>query len=93
LIEKVNNNNSNSKNDDLDSLRFNWCLFRNDVLYFGNYDHPGGNRFFEKVRGREVSRFIYGVQGIESDPHFDIVHTHKTVFINALWFFKVGEIR
>ena len=57
LLRKVNCD----EDTDIDSLGFNWCIFRNDILYFGNYDHPGGNRFFEAVKGREVSRFIYGI--------------------------------
>lgn len=86
------NSNDDMYNDDALN-RFNWCIFRNDILYLGSYDHPGSNYFFEAVRGREVSRFIYGIQGLEIDPNFEIIHDHKTIFVNALWFFKVGEIR
>ena len=55
------------KTEDLDIYSKNYCVF-NDYVYSLNEvysNHPGGYQIISNVRGREIDRFIYGMEGIE----------------------------
>jgi Cytochrome b5-like Heme/Steroid binding domain len=44
-----------------------WVIFNNKVYDVTNFAHPGGAYIFEHVKGRDVSRFLYGGYGLELD--------------------------
>jgi NAD(P)H-flavin reductase len=42
-------------------------IFKNGVYNLTNYSHPGGDWRFREANWSEVSRYLFGISGIESD--------------------------
>jgi len=43
-----------------------WVLLNNSIINLTGLVHPGGQFIWQAVKGREVSRFIYGAYGLEN---------------------------
>lgn len=42
-----------------------WFIFNNQIVNLTGFVHPGGQYIWEKMRGRDISRFIYGISDVE----------------------------
>lgn len=56
-----------------------WFIFNNEIINLTGFVHPGGQYIWEKTKGREVSRFIYGSQGLEDGSCPAFKHSDKAI--------------
>ena len=42
-------------------------IFNNEIIDLTEFVHPGGQYIWNKVKGREISRFLYGGCGLEDE--------------------------
>ncbi|CAD8193618.1 unnamed protein product [Paramecium octaurelia] len=56
-----------------------WFIFNNEIINLTGFVHPGGQYIWEKTKGREISRFIYGSQGLEDGSCPAFKHSDKAI--------------
>ncbi|CAD8192215.1 unnamed protein product [Paramecium pentaurelia] len=56
-----------------------WFIFNNEIINLTGFVHPGGQYIWEKTKGREISRFIYGGQGLEDGSCPPFKHSDKAI--------------
>jgi hypothetical protein len=57
------------------------------VIDLSSLVHPGGNFIWREVRGREISRFMYGAYGLEKSsikPHNHSFYAHQMLLKNQI---------
>lgn len=64
MVLHINILDTNTLNNDYSSTL--WCIFNNTVIDLTGMTHPGGNFIWKSVKGREISRFLYGAYGLEN---------------------------
>jgi len=45
--------------------KINYVLYNDGAYDISNINHPGGRFIFERINGREVSRFLFGAYPLE----------------------------
>ncbi|CAD8152680.1 unnamed protein product [Paramecium octaurelia] len=58
-----------------------WVIFNNEIIDLTEFVHPGGQYIWKKVKGREISRFIYGGCGLEDDTAKQFQHSHNATVL------------
>ncbi|CAD8106849.1 unnamed protein product [Paramecium primaurelia] len=56
-----------------------WFIFNNSIVDLTGFVHPGGQYIWEKTKGREISRFIYGGQSLEDGNSRAYTHSDKVI--------------
>ncbi|CAD8128226.1 unnamed protein product [Paramecium sonneborni] len=56
-----------------------WLIFNNEIIDLTGFFHPGGQYIWEKAKGREVSRFIYGGCGLEDGTAQQYPHSKNAI--------------
>ncbi|CAD8152660.1 unnamed protein product [Paramecium octaurelia] len=56
-----------------------WFIFNNSIVDLTGFVHPGGQYFWEKTKGREISRFIYGGQSLEDGNTAAYTHSNRVI--------------
>ncbi|CAD8113101.1 unnamed protein product [Paramecium sonneborni] len=72
----IQNDLQSIQNDYKDQM---WFIFNNDIVNLTGFIHPGGQYIWEKTKGREISRFIYGGQGLEDGSCPVYKHSVKAI--------------
>jgi hypothetical protein len=49
--------------------------FKNRIYDLTNFNHPGGNHILQAVNFKEVSRYLIGINGLESTGSKAWVHS------------------
>ncbi|CAD8212378.1 unnamed protein product [Paramecium pentaurelia] len=58
-----------------------WLIFNDEIIDLTGFSHPGGQYIWECVKGREVSRFIYGGCGLEDGTAKQYPHSKNAVVL------------
>lgn len=67
-----------------------WVTFNEKIINLTGLTHPGGNFIWEAVKGREVSRFIYGAYGLEK--HDMAPYRHSMAAFNVMEARVIGSL-
>ncbi|CAD8127282.1 unnamed protein product [Paramecium sonneborni] len=58
-----------------------WLIFNNEIIDLTGFQHPGGQYIWERVKGREVSRFVYGGCGLEDGTAQQYSHSKHAIIL------------
>ncbi|CAD8106829.1 unnamed protein product [Paramecium primaurelia] len=58
-----------------------WVIFNNEIIDLTEFVHPGGQYIWNKVKGREISRFLYGGCGLEDETAKQYQHTKNAIVL------------
>ncbi|CAD8125991.1 unnamed protein product [Paramecium sonneborni] len=79
MIQYIEQNEQSQLQEDFKSRL--WVMFNNEIIDLTEFVHPGGQYIWNKIKGREVSRFIFGGCGLEDETAKQYEHSKNALVL------------